>query len=131
MDIAAQSSFLRILWFNSETGLLTRVNTTHKHSMGRRGLKRDTNRSLQWLEREIPQPRLQGSGRLSQRAWSCRGQHCTPGGGSGQRPVTGPAYSQPLEGNGLTPGSLFWITGLQELPYFCLKKVNVRLSEGS
>lgn len=132
MDITAQLSFLRTLWFNSETGLLTQVNITHKCSTGRMHLKRDTNRSLQWLESEIsPTGGVRGDchgerGSCTGHSGVRRGQGA---GASGQSPGL-PAHSL-LKENWLTLGSLFWITGLQELSYFCLKKVNIMLSERS
>ena len=131
MDITAQSSFLRTLWFNSETGLLTRVNITHKHSTGRMCLKRDTNRSLQWLEREIsPAGGIRGD--CHGERGRCTGQWCAhvAGAGASGQSLGLPAHSLFKE-NWLTLGSLFWITGLQELAYFCLKKVNIMLSERS
>lgn len=131
MDITAQSSFLRILWFISETGLLTRVNITHKHSRGRRCLKRDTNRSLQWVKREIS-PGWKDRGDCHREPGGCGVEQCARLAGavaSGQS-LGLPTHSL-LKGNRLTLGSLLWITGLQELPYFCLKKVTVMLSERS
>lgn len=95
MDITAQSSFLRILWFNSDTGLLTGL-TSHTNAVRVEGAVRGTQTEVCVVERD--QPRREGSGSLSQRAWRLqRTALCTLAGGSGQRPVTGPAYSQPFE----------------------------------
>ena len=91
-------------------------------------LKRDTNRSLQWLEREIsPAGGIRGD--CHGERGSCTGQWCAhvAGAGASGQSLGLPAHSL-LKENWLTLGSLFWITGLQELAYFCLKKVNIMLS---
>lgn len=94
MDITAQSSFLRILWFNSETGLLTRVNITNIAwvECALRGTQTEV--CSGWREGSAW---LEGSGEtVMESAAAAQGTRvCTRG--RGQWPVTGPACSQPFE----------------------------------
>lgn len=96
MDITAQSSFLRILWFNSETGLLTRVNITNIAwvECALRGTQTEV--CSGWREGSAW---LEGSGEtVMESAAAAQGTRvCTRGRGRDQWPVTGPACSQPFE----------------------------------